>query len=88
MFNNKVETGNTDVEQVIEDVLPAIARLPHGMTVKTVDLFERVVWMGASMSDHKKYGRIVANLARESLLPLSIIESTSSNHRQFVIDHH
>ena len=84
MLNNNQEVVN----QVIADVMPAISRFPQGKTVKTVDLFERVVWMGASMSDHKKYGKIVASLARESLLPLLIIESTSSNHRQFVIDHY
>jgi hypothetical protein len=76
------------VNQVIADVMPVISRLSQGETVKTVDLFKPVIWQATSNSDHIKYGKIIAKLSREKLLPLLIIESTSKNHRQFVVDHH
>jgi len=86
MYNNKTETGNTDIEQVIEDVMPVIGRYEQGRKVKAVDLFDPAVWDGASMSEHLKLGRIVADLVRRQLLPLRFIEKDGS-HCQFVIHH-
>lgn len=88
MLNNNPELDNTNINQVITDVMPAIERLQQGEVVKTVDLFEPVVWQGTSKPDHIKLGKIIAALSRMKLLPLQITERTSANHLQFTVDRH
>tara|TARA_R110002111_G_scaffold55408_9_gene95276 strand:+ start:1888 stop:2151 length:264 start_codon:yes stop_codon:yes gene_type:complete len=87
MSNNKTIENNY-FSQVIVYVMPIISGLAHGDRVKACDLFESVIWKGMTASEHKKVGKVIAQLTRENLLPLVMIEKTVKNHRQFVIKHY